>query len=308
MKARFFFKIKFFVMNGDKKMAKNQKDYNQFAGNRYSLRAKTYHMIKRVDFISNRLKTLGDLLVTTWLGLILAVLVLAGGGLLIGKAIFSNNMATAIQNIPAIILFLIGTILICINVMMTNPSMGIQIVVSTKFIIKKLRGQQTSGINVDLRPFRFTEDITNKSVVETVLDKEPKYLAMYRVKGTVSPVTFQNELNKLASLNHQLLANLERDTILTTINSVQSSKVELKELPTNATPAMKRKRDINYMVTSNLKFNQQLDTLVVLACPNLDVLRSRMEALETVFRRGLVIGWYQLVDEELKKEFNTVYG
>lgn len=289
-------------------MAGNSKDYNQLAGNRYSLRAKTYHMIRRIDFISNHLGSVGDLLVTTWLGLVLALITLAGGIALIGYALMANNMATLVKNLPAVLLFLIGTLLICLNVMMTNPSMGLQIMVSAKFIRKKIQGQKTSGKSIDFRPFRFAEGIENKSVVETVLDKETQYLVMYRVKGTVSPITFQNELNELARLNHQLLTNIERDTVLVTINSVQSSKVRKKELPANATEAMKRKRDINYLVASSIKFNQQLDTLMVLSCPNLDVLRSRMDSLENIFRRGIVIGYYQLVGEELKKEFNKVYG
>lgn len=289
-------------------MARGSKDYNQYAGNRYSLRAKTYHMIKRLDFISNHLNSLGDLLVTTWLGMILSVLTLAGGASLIAKALMANGGHTLVANIPAAILFLIGTILICVNVMMTNPSMGLQIIVSAKFIIKKINGKRDKSTSVDFRPFRFADGFDNKSVVETVYEKQPYYLAMYRVKGTVSPVTFDNQLNELAKLDHQLLTNLERDTVLTTVNSVQSSKVERKELPANATPAMQRKRDINYLVTSNLQYNQQLDTLMILSCPNLDVLRNRMDAMETVFRRGLVIGYYQLVDKELKQEFNTIYG
>lgn len=289
-------------------MARGSKDYNQYAGNRYSLRAKTYHMIKRLDFISNHLNSLGDLLVTTWLGMILSVLTLAGGASLIAKALMANGGHTLVANIPAAILFLIGTILICVNVMMTNPSMGLQIIVSAKFIIKKINGKRDKSTSVDFRPFRFADGFDNKSVVETVYEKQPYYLAMYRVKGTVSPVTFDNQLNELAKLDHQLLTNLERDTVLTTVNSVQSSKVERKELPANATPAMQRKRDINYLVTSNLQYNQQLDTLMILSCPNLDVLRNRMDAMENVFRRGLVIGYYQLVDKELKQEFNTIYG
>lgn len=289
-------------------MARGFKDYNQFAGNRYSLRAKTYHMIKRLDFVSNHLSSLGDLLVTTWLGMILAVITLAGGAGLIAKAMMANSGKTLVENIPAAILFLIGTLLICVNVMMTNPSMGLQIVVSAKFIIKKINGKRDKSTSVDFRPFRFAREVANRSVIETLGEKQHHYLVVYRVKGTVSPVTFDNQLNELAKLDHQLLTNLERDTVLTTVNSVQTSKVRPKELPANATPEMQRKRDINYLVTSNLKYNQQLDTLMILSCPNLDILRSRMDAMETIFRRGLVIGYYQLVDKELKDEFNTIYG
>ncbi|EOH58723.1 hypothetical protein [Enterococcus faecalis] len=289
-------------------MANNHKDYNQYAGNRYSLRAKTYHMIQRVDFISDRLNSLGDLLVTTWLGLMLSIVTLLGvGGLMIGKIIMANNLATLAKNLPAILLIVIGFILVTLNVLLTNPSMGLQIVVSTKFLLKKFQERKNTGQNKDFRPFRFAEG-TNKSVVEQLNKKGSDYLVMYRVKGAVSPVTFQDEMNKLAELNHQLLANIERDTIITTVNSVQSSKVLPKELPANATVAMKKKRDVNYFVASSIKYNQQLDTLVVLSCPSLDILRSRKESVEAVFRKGLVIGYYQLVEKELEREFHTVFG
>ncbi|EPM6858974.1 hypothetical protein ACTPGW_002600 [Enterococcus faecalis] len=284
------------------------RDFKRYSGNRYSLRAKTYHMIKRIDALSNRLGALGDLLVTTWLGAILAILTTAGGIGLIVKAVSSNNFATVGKNWLAILLFFAGTILIALNAVLTNPSMGSQLMVSIKFIYKKFIDRNKSRENIDLRPYRMTEGINDNSIFEKGEGNNKKYLIAYKVKGAVSPVTFENELNQLATLNNQLLGDIERDSILVTINSIQQTKPLPKKLPPNATPAMIRKRDINFQITSQLKYNQQLNTTIILTSPNLDVLRSRKESIENVFNRGLVIGYVQLVDKELKKAVQDIYG
>lgn len=284
------------------------RDFDKYSGNKYSLRAKSGHMIKRIDAISKSLGALGDLLVTTWLGIAMAVVTLGGGAALIVHAVTANNFATFVPNLPAIVLILVGSLLIAINVIMTNPSMGSQFIVSMKFVFEKIKNRGNGGRTIDFRPFKFSEGIENQSVVEAKIDNREFYLVMYRVKGAVSPVTFSNELNELARLDNQLLTNIERDTILSTVNSVQASKVEPKKLPTNATEEMKRKRDINYAITSSLNYNQQLKTLVVLSAPNLDVLRGKIESLESVFRQGLVISHSRLRGEELKKAYNDIYG
>lgn len=283
----------------------SNRDFNQFSGNRYSLRAKSGHMIKRIDAISNSLGALGDLLVTTWLGIACAIVTLGVGAFMIANAVLANNFATLVPNLPAIALIFLGSLLVALNVLMTNPSMGSQFIVSMKFIIEKIRNRGKNGRTIDLRPFKFAEGIDDQSVAETRFNE---YLVMYQVKGTVSPVTFANELNELARLDNQLLTNIERDTVLVTVNSVQASKVEPKKIPRNATEAMRRKRDINYAVISNLRYNQQLKTLVVLSAPNLDALRARIESLESVFRQGLVISYTKLKGTELKKQFNDIYG
>ncbi|GAA3265388.1 hypothetical protein GCM10017706_28030 [Lactococcus lactis subsp. hordniae] len=90
------------------------------------------------------------MLVTTWLGLILTILVLAMGIALIGHAIFANSMATVVANIPAIILILIGTILISLNSVVTNPAMGLQVIVSLKFLNKRMRNGGTKKSPIGL--------------------------------------------------------------------------------------------------------------------------------------------------------------
>ncbi|HLQ97024.1 MAG TPA: hypothetical protein VK108_11740 [Pseudogracilibacillus sp.] len=284
------------------------RDFDKFAGNKYSLRARSGHMIKRIDALSKSLGALGDLLVTTWMGIAMAVVTLGGGGALVVHAIVANNLETLVPNIPAIILISFGTILISINVVMTNPSMGSQFIVSTKFVFEKIKNRGQGDKTTDFRPFKFAAGINDQSVVEANISGRTVFLVMYRVKGTVSPVTFSNELNELARLDNQLLNNIEKDTILSTINSVQSANVELKKLPNNATEAMIRKRDINHAITSGLNYNQQLKTRVVLSAANLDVLRGKMESLESVFRKGMVVSFERLKGSNLKREYKDIYG
>lgn len=285
-----------------------RRDYMRFAGNRYSLRARSGHMIKRIDAVSKSLGPLGDLLVTTWLGIAMAIVTLGVGAALITNAVLANNFVTLVPNLPGIALILVGSLLVALNVLMTNPSKGSQFIVSTKFVYKKVKNRGQGDKTIDFKPFKFAEGIETQSVVESRINGQEQYLVMYQVKGVVSPVTFDNDLNELARLDEQLLTAIEKDTILTTVCSVQASKVELKKLPKNATEAMKRKRDINYAITSGLRYNQQLKTIVVLSVPNFDVLRARIESLETVFRKGLVIGYRRLEGEELKNAFNDIYG
>lgn len=265
-------------------------------------------MIKRIDAVSKSIGALGDLLVTTWLGIAFAVVTLGAGAGMIIHAVIANNFATLIPNLPAIVLIFFGSLLIAINVLMTNPSMGSQFIVSMKFIFDKVKNRGQGDRTVDLRPFKYADGIDSKSVVETRINGREQFLVMYQVKGSVSPVTFSNQLNELARLDNQLLTNIERDTVLATVNSVQSSKVEPRKIPRNATAAMKRKRDMNYAITSSLRYNQQLKTLVVLSAPNSEVLRARIESLESVFRQGLVISHNRLQGTELKKAFNDIYG
>ncbi len=113
------------------------------AGNRFNLRSEWYNQIKKVDSVSNVLGSLSNVLVTTWGGLFMGMGTLALGMFLIIKMITANGMHTLVANIPAIILVLIGTILIALNVALTNPSLGAQIKVSLRFLALKFLGTQT---------------------------------------------------------------------------------------------------------------------------------------------------------------------
>ena len=119
-------------------MAQNN-NFSRFSGNRFSLRAKSSDQIKRLDSLSNSLGAVGDILVSTWGGIIMGILTLGLGGFLIFRAVTANNMSTLVQNIVPIIFILIGSILIALNVIMTNPSMGSQFFVSFKFVVSKIK-------------------------------------------------------------------------------------------------------------------------------------------------------------------------
>src|SRR5699024_1769706 len=114
-------------------MAK-ERDFDKFAGNKYSLRAKYEHTIKRIDDISKSLCVLGHFCVPTWLAIAMSAVRLGAGAFMIVHRIKANGFATFVPIIPAIALILVGSLLISINVLMTNPSMGSQFIVSMKFV------------------------------------------------------------------------------------------------------------------------------------------------------------------------------
>ncbi|EKZ0201714.1 hypothetical protein QPI79_002213 [Enterococcus faecalis] len=288
-------------------MAQNN-NFSRFSGNRFSLRAKSSDQIKRLDSLSNSLGAVGDILVSTWGGIIMGILTLGLGGFLIFRAVTANNMSTLVQNIVPIIFILIGSILIALNVIMTNPSMGSQFFVSFKFVVSKIKKNTDSGKTVDFKPYRFYKNDPQKSIIEAVYKGKLRYLAIYRVRGAVSPVTFEKDLELLASLDRQSLTNMEKDSLLTTINSVQATKVSPKQLPKNATSSMIKRRDMRYNITANLPYNQQLKTIVIVVAPTPDILRVRSESLENSFSKGLVIGYLRLCGADAQKEINDIYG
>lgn len=281
---------------------------SDFSGNRFSLRARSSDQIKRIDSISNSLGAVGDFLVSTWGGIMMAVLTLGGGGFLVFHAVYANQFATLIQNIPAIILIVIGSILIALNVMMTNPSMGSQFKVSLVFLIKKFEKRSTWGKRQKIRPFAIDKNDPYKSTVKTMYKGRLRYMAVYQVRGSVSPVTFSDDLDILARLDRQAITLMERDTVLSTVNGIQTAKTAPKRLPRNATPAMRERRDKLYEIASNLPHNQQLKTLMIVNSPNLASLRAKTESIEKIFDQNLVVGYVRLDGKDLKSAFFDIFG
>lgn len=283
-----------------------QTDYSKYAGNRFSLRAKPSDQIKRIDSLSNTLGVLGDLLVSTWGGILMAIVTFFGlGGFMVFKAISANHGATLLSNIIPVLMIIVGMLLISLNVILTNPSFGSQLKISRKFLIKKIIYRKPST-KVDLKRFKFYD--INQSVIETRFKNNPRYMVVYQVRGAVSPVTFKSELNRLAELNQQLLQNIEKNVIVTTVNSIQTAIVKPKKLPENATDDMIRRRNLLYKVVSTLPKNQQLKTLIFLTANTPDELRARTEVMENVFRRGLVISYWRLTGKDAKEGFQLLYG
>lgn len=286
----------------------DESENNILGGHKFSLRAKSTDQIKRIDWISNSLGSVGDFLVSTWGGIVMGIGTLGGISMLVANAITANSMNTLIQNIGPIILLVIGGLLITVNVVMTNPSAGSQFFVSLKFISAKFNKHAKSGHIQPLRAFKFYADDEKQEVIETTYKGRTRYMAIYNVQGLVSPTTFEEDLQALAIVDKQLLTAMERDTVLTTVNSIQQTKVHRKRLPNNATPAMKAQRDLQYRITSELPHNQQLRTVMVVNAPNVDILRARVDSLEIAFNNGLVIGYMRLGGRAAKRAIKNIYG
>lgn len=282
---------------------------NNYSGNRFNLRSKPSNSIKRVESISYFLGALGDFLVTTWGGIIAAVSVL-GVGIIFIFGVFSNSPKLS-SNIVPFLLIGAGILLLAINVALTNPVQGSQFKVSTKFLWKKIKNFESKP-RQDLRPFKFWDKDETQSVIEAQLRSGVKvrrwYIATYSVRGVVSAVAFNTELEEAAKADADLLINSERDTVLTTTIAIDKTDVQKRPLPKNATPAMKRKRDLQYSITSKSDDNQQIKTMVTIAAPTPELLAQRTTIFESACHRGLVVGYKRLRGNEIKENFQNIFG
>lgn len=287
-------------------------NFSDYSGNRANLRAKAIHQIKRIEAISNTLGSLGDFLVTTWGGIFFSLGILGLGAIIIFLTLYNASFVIILENILPAILMLIGVILLALNAVLTNPVQGSQLVVSIKFIANKLKNIKSSKQRIKFRPFRFLPGDDKQSVVQQLfLDGHTlkyRYIVAYNVRGIVSPVTFDADLEASASADADLLMNNERDTVLSTAVTIDKTTVRKKRVPRNATPAMIAKRNLQYNLTHDLPNNQQIKTMVVISAPTIELLRQRMQHLESSYHRGLVVGYKRLVGKELKDRFNGIFG
>ena len=289
-------------------MADNDK--RTYSGNRFSLRSKARNQIQRIDALSSSLGAVGEALVSTWAGILSGIVALSLGVFLALFALSANKGATFLQNLPYAIIILVCTLPIAINIVMTNPSMGSQFMVSAKFLYRKISNYSSNGKTKFLKMFRFAENNNDMDdIIENNANGRSKRMSMavYRVRGAVSPVSFEDELQRLERLDRQLLTNLDRDTIRVTINSVQKADVSPIPLPKNATPSMIRRRDNMYNQIQTLRNNQQLRTTVIIARYSPGTLRVRLPLVERVFDNGLVVSYKRLNGEEAKKEVKRIY-
>lgn len=286
----------------------NKNRIGHYSGNRFSLRAKPQDQIKRIDSISNSLGPIGDILVSTWGGIMMGIASLGIYGFLLYNAISKNHFATLIDNIPAIISLLAAAVLVSVNIIMTNPSAGSQFKVSLRFVKTKIFNHSEFNKTLDFRPFRLYEDDDYQGIVESTYKGHTRYSAVYQVRGSVSPVTFADELEDLAMLDRQLITNMERDTLLVTVNAIQTTHVQPLPLPKNATRGMVMRSRQQYQIVKGLKHNQQLKTTIVITSNNPEILRVRTEHAETAFKQGLVIGYVRLFGQKAKQEYLNIYG
>jgi hypothetical protein len=281
---------------------------SEVAGNRFSVRAKGKDQIKRVEGLSNHLGPLGDLLVSTWGGIFGGVAVLGLGGFIVGNMITANSLATLSSNIVPILFTIIGFLILALNVVLTNPSRGAQIVVSYNYLVTKWFELGTPKVN-RFTPFKFEPNNLSEDVVLQKNGKITNFITVYSVRGAISPVSFQDELEFLGELDRQRLDNMENSfNIHVIVNMVQDAKVTPIPLPKNATPAMMKKRDYLYKVVDGLHNNQQLRTILILTSRSKHDLKIQIERVEKVLDSGLVIGYQRLKGKALKKEFRKIYG
>jgi hypothetical protein len=277
------------------------------AGNRANLRSEWYNQIKKTDSVTSILGPLSNVLVTTWGGLFMGMGSLGLGIFAIVKLVTANGTHTLIANIPAILLVLIGTILITLNVVLTNPAMGSQIKVSLRFLAFKLANYSKRGKYQSLRDlYRISKDDAN--VIETSASGRRKYMAVYQVRGIVSPVTFDNELERMERVNGDMLSNLGRDTQIDKIVTIQKARVLMPVLPKNATPGMRELAQRQYNLARSIPDNQQLTSHIIIVAPSIKTLYDRLNFVETAFRNGLVISYSRLSGEQSKKEIHKIYG
>lgn len=275
-------------------------------GNRVSLRSRPQNQVHQIPFLVNLMGPLADVLTTTWGGILMGIATLAAGGFILFNYITANGMHTAIPDIPAMILLIIGVVLIAVNVASTNPSFGSQFLVSLQFVRNEYRNHQQKGTHQQLRPFKFVDP--DQRILETpTKNGKFRYLIAYQVRGVISPTSFSAELHYFEDLDKQLLSSLERDTLLVTVNSVQAAHIKPKPLPDNQTMSMIQRRNAINIVANNLPYNQQLKTLMIINAPNLQVLETRNNYLLNVFNNGLVIGYSPLSGRALQQAIRENY-
>ncbi|MGL5886259.1 MAG: hypothetical protein ACRCY2_09595 [Bombilactobacillus sp.] len=268
-------------------------------GNRFNLRSQSWRMIKRISGLSH-MGSITDFLVTTWLGILVGLGILGIG--LYGTVfiIKQNDMQTLWQNLGIASIYTLGVFFIAFNALLTNPSHGLQIIVSMKFLIHKLIYRKLMGFT-KLKNFRIWPGDESQSIIEQNIDGKSQYISIFRTRGIVSPVSFEEEKAMASTLNKQMLANLEDDTLVIKMISIEDAEIKPKPIPPNATPAMVKKINEQYLVTTKKKDNRQLQTTLFLVAPTPAILNSRIQTTIRAMEAGLVMNYSLLCGEEAKK-------
>lgn len=268
-------------------------------GNRFNLRSQSWRMIKRISGLSH-MGSITDFLITTWLGILVGLGILGIG--LYGTVfiIKQNDMQTLWQNLGIASIYTLGVFFIAFNALLTNPSHGLQIIVSMKFLIHKLIYRKLMGFT-KLKNFRIWPGDESQSIIEQNIDGKSQYISIFRTRGIVSPVSFEEEKAMASTLNKQMLANLEDDTLVIKMISIEDAEIKPKPIPPNATPAMIKKINEQYLVTTKKKDNRQLQTTLFLVGPTPAILNSRIQTTIRAMEAGLVMNYSLLCGEEAKK-------
>lgn len=277
-----------------------------YSGNKFSLRGKPTDILKRISAISDHMGALGDILVSTWGSIIISLLVLIVGLFAIVFVVFQYK-AIILKNIPAIILMFIGTICIALQFLLIDPSEGSQIMVSVRFLQRKFKQLTESKAFVKLRPFRFVSEIETKDVIQKPVRGRLEYIAGYSVTGVVSPTSFEDDLEYYVQREAGVLANLERDTTLTTTVSISKVKPKKLDVPSNASQGMLIERQQRYQRIAKNVNNKKIVTNMFLTAPTLETLQKRRQNLEAQLAGGLVVGYSRLANRDFKKALKDIY-
>ncbi|MCC4370518.1 hypothetical protein LMB49_03785 [Limosilactobacillus reuteri] len=280
----------------------------EIAGEKMSLRSGPFDQIFRIGSISNNVGPLGDSLVSTLkstiLGFIALFIVIMVGVIIGGQG---GGLGTLFHNPLALVMIVLGSIGIGLNVFFVNPSQGSQAIVSWKYIIWKFT-ESHNGDVIEVNPYRFTAADPSRKVSESIFGKRKRYLAIYKVQGTVSPTSFDADLEVLASLNQMGLKGLERDSVRTTLNRIGSPHVQQIPVATNATPAMLEGAKSLKNTVDSLGAIQALDTMIIVDAPTVGKLRSKVRSQENSFNKGLVITYRRLAGDDLQRTFKKLFS
>ena len=274
-------------------------------GNRFNLRSQPWRMIKRISGLSH-MGSIMDFLVTTWLGILVGLGILGLGLYGAFFIIKQNDMQTFWQNLSIASIYTIGVLLIALNALLTNPSHGLQIIVSFKFLIHKLIYRRLMTYT-KLKNFRIWPGDESQSVIEENIEGKSQYISVFRTRGIVSPVSFEEEKAMASTLNKQMLTNLENDTLVVKMISIEDAEIKPKPIPPNATPAMIKKINKKYLMNTKKKYNRQLQTTLFLVSPTPAILNSRIQTTIRAMEAGLVMNYSLLSGEEAKKAFAKIF-
>lgn len=280
----------------------------RIAGNKMSLRQTAFTIIHRIDAISNLLGPLGDMLSSTWMSVIVSIIV---GGVSIIGALLLVSLGAGFNNFGNVILpfvsIIIGSILITLNVLMVNPSQGSQLKVSFRYWVNEIYDSK-KGYLLKIKPFAFSKKSNDKDVIETMFEGKRYYFTVIKIQGKVSQTSFDSDLLSLADLNRDSLGALERDTQRTIVNYIGTPHIKSKKLASNATPAMKKRVETTSRVIRELDDAQTLETYMVLASKNYRVLKTKTTNQFKHLNAGLVTTAYQVKGEEVKKVIKKLIG
>lgn len=273
-----------------------------------SLRQTAFTIVHRVEFISNILGPLGDMLSSTWISIILSIVV---GGFSIIGALLLVALGTGLNNLGNVLLpfiaIVLGAALLTINVLMVNPSQGSQFKVSFRYWINELYDSK-KGYRIKLKPFAFSKKSEEKDIIEQIFDGKRYYFTVIKIQGKVSQTSFDSDLLALSDLNKDSLGALERDTQRTVVNYIGTPHIKEKVLPSNATPSMKRRLETLSRVINELDDAQTLETYMILASKNHKILRVKRNNQFKHLNAGLVTTAYQIKGTEAKKVIKKLLG